>query len=140
MKRFLITSPKFTGQAEVLYNANDVLCKIDCTQTNMSAVTIDHFKRAVPVIVQNLAASFSKDTTIIEAEYQISFDEFWKKYNKKINKIRCMLLWQKMEKTMQVKAYFGIDNYNKYLKHESWRNRVDPENYLRNQYWDNEYR
>ena len=138
MRRFLITSPKFTGTAELFFN--DVLCKIDCTQTNMSAEVMLHFKRSVPVYTDGLATSFSNETTIIEADFEVSFDMFWKKYNKKINKIRAMKVWEKMDKSMQVKAYFGVDSYHKFLKQkEQWRSKADPETYLRNQYWENEY-
>lgn len=140
MKRFLITSPKYTGQAEILYNDSGVLCKIDCTDTNMSNQIIHHFKTSVPAKVEDLQNSFSSQTTIIEAEYEVSFDMFWKKYNKKINKSRCILLWGKLNKAQQVLAYFGIDQYDRYLKKETWRGKADPETYLRNGYWENEYK
>ena len=140
MRRFVITSPKYTGQAEVVYNAIGVLDKIDVSATNMNAPTVDAFKRCVSPLVETLSERFTADTIIIEADFEVSFEMFWKKYNKKINKFRCIKIWDKMEKTMQVKAYFGIDAYHKYLKHESWRSKADPETYLRNQYWDNEYK
>ncbi|HEY5391830.1 MAG TPA: hypothetical protein VIJ57_06935 [Hanamia sp.] len=140
MKRFLITSQKFTGQAELLYNDAGVLCKIDVTDTNMSAQTVHQFKASVPAHTDMLGVAFSNLTTIVEAEYEVSFDMFWKKYNKKVNKSRCMLLWGKLNKSMQVQAFFGIEAYNKFLKKEGdWRKPVDPENYLRNKYWENEY-
>lgn len=142
MKRFLITSPKYSGQAEVFYNAAGVLCKIDCSDTNMSAGLIDAFKRVVSPHVDDIANPnrFTGGTVIVEAEFEVSFEMFWKKYNKKINKSRCILLWGKLNKSVQVQAFFGVDGYDKYLKKESWRNKADPETYLRNQYWENEYR
>ena len=140
MKRFLITSPKYPGQAEILYNDAGVLCKIDCTDTNMSHHIIHHFKSSVPALAGALQSSFSSQTIIIEAEYEVSFDMFWKKYNKKINKSRCILLWGKLNKAQQVLAFFGIDSYDKYLKKEDWRGKADPETYLRNGYWENEYK
>lgn len=139
MKRFLITSPKFTGQAELLYTDAGVLCKIDCTDTNMGEA-IFQFKTQVPTQMDKLKYSFSTLTTIVEAEFEVSFDMFWKKYNKKINKSRCILLWGKLNKVQQVQAFFGVDGYDKYLKNEGWRSKADPETYLRNGYWENEYR
>lgn len=140
MKRFLITSPKFSGQAEVIYSDEGLLSRLDCQDTNMPPPLIAHFKSTVPVFLQDLAKSFSASTIIVEAEYEITFDMFWKKYNKKINKSRCTLLWGKMNKALQVQAYFGIDGYDKYLLKEGWRSKADPETYLRNKYWENEYR
>lgn len=139
MRRFLITSQKFGGQAEVIYNDADVLCKIDCIDTDMNAVTIRHFKAAVGADIASIGVLLP-NCVIVEADYEVSFEMFWKKYNKKINKSRCTLLWNKMNKTMQVQAFFGIDAYDKYLKKESWRSKADPETYLRNRYWENEYK
>lgn len=140
MRRFLITSPKFSGQAEAIYNDADVLCKIDVTDTNMDAQTIFHFKKSVGHDIDNIATYFTKETTIIEAAFEVTFDMFWKKYNEKRNKARCILLWNKLNKTMEVQAYMGIDAYDKFLKREGWRNKADPETYLRNKYWENEYK
>lgn len=140
MKRFLITSPKFSGQAEIFYNASGVLCKIDCSDTNMDAATVFHFKNAVGPTVTDMATRFSKDAVIVEAEYEVSFDMFWKKYNEKRNKKRCIILWSKLNKVQQVQALFGVDAYFKYLKKEGWRNKADPDTYLRGEYWENEYK
>lgn len=140
MRRFLITSTKFRGQAEAIYNDNETLCKLDCGDTDMDARTVHLFKNAIGATIAEMAVRFSSDTVVIEADYEVSFDMFWKKYNKKINKSRCILLWNKLNKTMQVQAYFGIEAYDKFLKKESWRSKADPETYLRNKYWENEYR
>src|SRR5665213_2005542 len=114
MKRFLITSTKFSGQAEIFYNDAEILCRIDCSDTNMSATVMHHFKNAVGVTIPMMGRNFSADTVIVEAEFEVSFDMFWKKYNKKINKARCMILWSKMNKGLQVQAFFGITGYDKY--------------------------
>lgn len=141
MKRFLITSQKFAGTAEIFYNADGVLCKIDTTDTGMNALTIAAFKRTVSATVDEVASVFSPGTTIVEAEFTVSFEMFWKKYDKKINKVRCMKLWDKMNQTEQVQAFFGVDAYHKFLKKESWgRGKADPETYMRNKYWENEYK
>ena len=141
MQRFIITNPtKFTGQAEIIYNAAGVLCKIDCTDTNMDADTIAAFKRTVSPRVETVYGVFSETTQILKADIVISFEMWWKKYCKKINKIRTLGLWNKLSQTDQVLAYLGIDPYEKYLKREGWRGKADPETYLRNRYWENEYK
>lgn len=141
MRRFIVTSPAFNGQAELVFTEHDLLCKIDMTDTVMPATIINAFKARVPVHIDDIEAAFKgTHATVVEADFEVSFEMFWKKYSKKINKFRCIKLWEKMEITMKVKAYFGIDAYGKFLKHESWRSKADPETYLRNQYWDNEYK
>lgn len=141
MRRFLITSPNFTGQAEIVFTAEGTLCRIDLTDTDMQPGMVKGFKDHMCVHVDLLADTFKgTQATVVEADFEVSFDAWWKKYNKKINKSRCMLLWAKMDKSMQVLAYMGIDGYDKYLKKESWRSKADPETYLRNRYWENEYK
>lgn len=142
MRLFLITnSSKFTGTAQVLYNEKDILCRIDVTDTNMDAATVKHFKAAVPPDISTLVSgqSFGAGTTVVEDDFAIDFDMFWKKYKKKINRKRAELVWHKLNKADQVAAYYGIDAYFKYLKREHWRGQLDPENYLKNRHWENEY-
>ncbi len=140
MRRFLITSPNYTGQAEVIFNDAGTLCRMDVTDTNMPAAMVSGFKNRLCAHVDQLPDTFKGTAaTVIEADFEVSFDMFWKKYNKKINKSRCILLWGKMDKSMQVMAFMGIDLYDKYLKKVGWRSKADAETYLRNKYWENEY-
>ena len=141
MRRFLITSPNYTGQAEVIFNDAGTLCRLDVTDTNMPATMVQAFKNRLCSHVGQLPETFAGTAaTVIEAAFEVTFDMFWKKYNKKINKARCMILWTKLDKTMQVLAYMGIDAYDKFLKKEGWRNKADAETYLRNKSWENEYK
>ncbi len=140
MKRFLITNPKFKGAAELVYNEKDHLQKIDVSNTDMDVATITAFKRSVPVMGWQLVEAFSEKTTIVEADIAVSFDMFWTAYRKKINRLRCEALWKKLDKTEQVQAFLGIKNYDKFLHKEDWRNKADPDTYLRNKYYQNEYK
>ena len=141
MRRFIISSPHYNGQAEIIYNADATLCRIDLTETDMKASLVKGFKNRVPATVDELADAFTgTQVKIIEADIEVSFDMFWKKYNKKINKSRCIILFTKMDKGLQLMAFMGIPDYDKYLKKESWRSKADPETYLRNRYWENEYK
>ena len=142
MKRFLITSPKFSGTAELHYNDKDTLCKIDCTQAAMDEMVVKHFKAAAPATLQLLISGncFSKDTIIVEADFEVTFDMFWNAYRHKVNKLRCLPLWNKLNKVEQVSAYYGISTYDKYLAKTGYRGKQDPDNYLRNKTWMNEYR
>lgn len=66
---------------------------------------------------------------------------FWKAYDVKVNKKRCIPIWDKLTKTQQVKAWAGIKKYDSYLKSLKWsRPKADPDTYLRQEYWENEYK
>jgi hypothetical protein len=142
MRRFQITSEKYNGMAELLFNDKAILCRIDCTQTDMDAATITAFKKACPASIEQLQAGgcFAAGTVVVEADFEITFEMFWTKYNHKINRKRCELLWARLSKVNQVKAYYGIDEYDKFLKRTGWRKKADPEKYLNENYWENEWR
>jgi hypothetical protein len=140
MKRFLITSTKFTGTAELLYDSKGQLVVIDCIKAQMEPDVMYHFKRACPLHHAMFATAFSSDTTIIEAEYEIPFDEFWNRYSKKINRKRAEAEWSKLNIAERVAAYYGIEVYDEFLKRVKVRQKLDPENYLKQRSWENEWR
>jgi hypothetical protein len=141
MKRILITSPHFIGEAEVVFREDGILVKIDMSACNMKKATAFSFKNVIPAHFDELQEAFKgKQVTICEAEFEVSFDMFWKSYSKKINRLRCIPLWNKLSKTEQALAYLGIKDYDRYLKRNDWRSKADPENYLRSQMWHNEWK
>lgn len=140
MRKFIVSSKRFQGEIELVYDAQ----KLQSLHFGSATITPDvlaDFKRAVPVLlVQFLSGKWSgTDTVAVEAEYEVPFEQFWKDYDKKINKARCLLLWSKMNKALQIAAWVGVKKYDAYLKREGWRQKADPETYLRNRGWDNEY-
>ena len=99
MKRYLIAAPGYTGDAELIFNANGKLVRIDISKTTMGAEVMEEFKIRAPVNINNLHSAFEGVKAVItEADFEITFEQFWKKYNKKINKVRCIPLWAKNAK------------------------------------------
>lgn len=140
MKRYLIQSNRYTGSAEVIYN-NGILQILDISNTNMCKPSmIEAFKSQIAVEEKYLTTSFSSHIAIISADVEISFTMFWQKYNHKINKLRATKLWDSLSLAEQVEAYVGIQKYFAYLRKNDWRGLADPDTYLRNKYWINEYK
>ena len=143
MKRYILTSPLIYGSVDLVYSDTGLIQKVDFELTTAPMVNRKGILSRVakfPLCEEIASVIEGTQATIVEADFEVSFEMFWKKYNKKINKFRCIKLWEKMEKTMQVKSFYGIEQYDKYLKKEGWRTKADPETYLRNQYWENEYK
>lgn len=142
MRKFILTSKNYSGNAELHYNDNDLLCRIDVTDSNMSPTQVHAFKAAAPLTIQHLenGVGIPGHVTVVEADYEITFEMFWTSYNKKINKKRCEPIWKKMDKSSQIKALQGIKGYDKFLQKNDWRSKADPENYLRNAMWENEWK
>lgn len=142
MRRFLITSPKFTGQAELVYNEKETLCMIDCTKTNMDENIITHFKRMAPATIAYLqnAHAFSSETMVVEADFVVSFKRFWDEYPLKRNRYKAEQLFGKMSKTDQVKAFYSLHHYKKYLsKNSGWLSPMIADRYLRNKEYETEW-
>jgi len=142
MKRFIVTSPSWVGEAEIVYNDAGKLARLSfegCTIPEHDRV-VCNFKFITPVSIDKLQEAFAPTSaTIVEADFEVNFDMFWKSYNLKHNRLRAVKLWDKLSKTDQVKAYYGIPVCDKFLKKENWRSKADPETYLRNKMYDNEY-
>ena len=141
MRRFIITSPNFTGTVEIDYDAHGLLCNINMLNSSLSPQGRVAMKATIPVAVTAIEETF-KDTkaTIIETDYEATFEMFWDAYDKKINLKRCKPLWDKLSKPQQVKAWLKVTSYNKFLKQNEWRKKADPETYLRNEMWENEWK
>lgn len=140
MRRFLITSKKFAGTAELLYNQEGDLVTINTRQTDLKSTLLAHFKHSVPVFADAITTAFSADTTIVEADFEITFETFWIDYNHKINRKRCEDIWNRLSVSKKVAAWLGVAEYNKFLKSNDWRKKADPETYLKKEYWENEWK
>lgn len=142
MKRFLITNPKFNGTAEIIYNSAGLLIIIDLANCVMDKIQIAYFKKLVPTIMDDLLNNnpFSVDTLIIASELVVTFEMFWNAYQKKINRKRAEVLWVKLSKMEQVQAYSAVNAYLKFLQKTPWRSKADPDTYLRDKFFHNEYK
>jgi len=142
MRRFLITSAKFQGTAEVLYNDDGRLCTIDIRGSEMNDETIAAFKRAVPVYVYSLEKSFGEGSVVVESDYEVSFDDFIREYPYKRNTHLAREYWhQKMNKADQVKAFFAAIDYRKYCDREAtWYKPKIAEGWLRKKEFLNDWK
>lgn len=121
MRRFLITSSKFAGTVEVVYKDDHLLCSINFSNAEIDAETIIHFKRSVAADINNFTAGFSGETTIVEADFELSLDDFKREYPYSRNYHLLDKLWSKMKKTDQVLAFFAAIEYRKYCeRNRTW--------------------
>lgn len=130
MKKVLITSAKFTGQAEITYDAAGKLLVLDVSDATMPSEALTLFKRAVPVLYDNLADAL-QTCTIIPADVVITFEMFWKLYPLKRNRYKAAQYWEKMNETDKVNAFSSLKAYNKYCTKTQWYNPMIADKYLR---------
>lgn len=139
MRRYILTSKKFQGQIFLSYNPRGTISIIDMMNAEIDPFSTAHFLRSVPLNESNLPTAFSSEVTIVADDFKVTFEDFWNGYNFKINKKRCIPLWDKMTISQQVKAFYGVREYDKYLARVK-RIKCDPERYLRDEMYENEWK
>lgn len=145
MKKLILTSPAFAGELHVVYGPDGSLLLFDLQPAELTDEQKAFFKQYVPVVYDpaTFLSYFGKSKLkVVDEDYEVSFEMFWEKYDSKINKDRCKKIWDdtKFGKARQIAAYAGIDRYNRHLAQNPWKSKLNPENYLKNKAWENEYK
>ncbi|MNE34269.1 hypothetical protein D3C80_1279840 [compost metagenome] len=147
MRKLIITHERFHGEIAVVYGEEQELLLVDFTNAQLNTEQRQYFTSRMPPILDNdfinafQNANGVSTITVVPEDMEITFDMFWDKYAHKINVARCQKEWKKLGKTDRVKCYYGIAPYFKFLKSLEYnRNKVDPENYLKRRYWENEWK
>lgn len=147
MKKFIITSPKFNGEINVLYGLPDgpmpgKLQFIDFMKCDLNEEQIHYFKSKLPAFyTDKLAEAFGKsDLSIMESGYRVTFEQFWERYANKKNRLRAEKQWNKLSEADQVNAFFKFYLYDRYCKiNATWYNKALPETYLADRFWENDW-
>lgn len=139
MKKYLISSSKYTGEVELVYSPH--LEIVDFSKTDMSIEGRQWMVRRIPSHSDGLPELIAgTGAVIVEENVVVHFEDWWKLYNKKINKDRALKLWDKISDTEKQKAWVGTIKYNRHLSKNLWQNKADPETFIRNKYWNNDYK
>ena len=140
MKAYLVTSPKFTGTAELLYNADGVLCRIDTTNTDMDATNVQLFKHAVAPMLSLLTSKFSPDTLFVESSFKVTFEMWFNKYGYKVDKKRAEKVWNTKSEADYVEAWFSVEPYERFLKRKGGKiEKMYPKTYLSSEAYKTEW-
>ncbi len=144
MLQLILTSHKFEGEIEVIYDSAGLLVYLDMRRSKMTELQIIHLKHHLRAKYSENKSDWDemfKTFTFVPKDYKIPFDMFWNEYGKKINLLRAEKVWNRLSESNKVKAYLGLKAYLKYCTDNvSWYNKLDPENYLKNQSWTNEWK
>ncbi len=68
-----------------------------------------------------------------------SFETFWTLYGQKVKKEPCKPLWAKLKEADRIKALDGIRRYNNWLRLHPGIGRKNPDSYLRQKTWEDEF-
>lgn len=148
MIKILIQANSFSGVIEVVYGLpliKDQLRRLELV--DFRAAGIDDRQRAfvmakVPLYYGDgwKEAWGTDKLRFTEEGVEYDFEEdFWKPYNKKVNKDRCVKLWGRLSKADKAAAVVGLGAYNRHLGQNQWKAKKDPENYFRLKMWETDW-
>ena len=139
MKRYSLTFPSVAGNVVFGYSDEGVLVlfRNEGEMTPLQKAWFADFLPARQDQLQDFATKLK--AKLEEMPEDLTFEAFWVKYGKKINKKRCEPMWAKMPDTQRIKALRAIVPYKAFLLRTGYRSQVDPENYLKNEYYETDW-
>lgn len=135
----LLMSSKFEGEVELKYDERGLLARFE-NRASMTDEMVRTFYNNFPVSRSVLTEMVAKSKTlrIKEVPIDTSFEAFWQKYDKKINKKRCEPLYDKLGERERVKCIMQIRQYDYFLGLYN-RVKMDPESWLRRCGWETDW-
>jgi hypothetical protein len=136
MVKYMLTSKSFEG--DVVFGFEGGFLVFFKNSAKMNELQIRWLFTNFPFTLESLEAISAKITGKLDLVPQdLGFDAFWEAYGKKINRKRCEPLWKKLSDAEKMTCLISIPAYNGYLKRVSYRPKMDPENYLRRESFQN---
>lgn len=142
MKRYLLSSPKFTGSAALVY-LEGVLCILDVSNTDMQA---DHrswlFSKA-PLLEADLQVFVSamKSATLVQEDYEVTLEDFTREYPYKRNTHLLPDIWKKLDSMERVKCWQAAKEYRRYCERNAhWYKPKIAAAWIKNKEYLNDWR
>jgi hypothetical protein len=138
--KYLLTFRQTEGCVEFAYNEDGLLVEY--------LLSAELTKKQLVYLLKLLPRDYAEldtlpiqnpDFTITELKGDLSFGRFWEAYGQKIHPHRCEPLWNKLKDGDKLAALNALPAYFKYLQ-KSGAYKVNPENYIRKQYWKTDWK
>lgn len=142
IRKFLISFQEYpNGDVSVSYNKNGELVSICVAAAQMAGNAAQWMFRRFPLSLEEFKTTAeTKGWRVSEVCLEVTFAQWWNLYDKKVNKARCLPLWNKLSTIKQIDVYYNTQDYLYYLDAEKWRTKADPETYLRKEFYNNEWK
>lgn len=130
--RYLITGTKSSMQLTVGYDGRGLLCEVQITEAT-DEKAVEWTVRNVPILedqVQHVFKAAHLKITVL----QVTFDDFWRKYAYKEDKLDAQRAWAALNDADRQLAFNYVDRY----KADCTNNRKHlqyPATYLRHKRW-----
>jgi hypothetical protein len=142
MKKFLITSDKFKGTIEVVYNFDGVLTLIDLYDAELSYKQIQYLMHNLSPDVQQLRGMLTgTNLDIKEIAFEKTLEDFKREYPYSRNFHLLEPIWQRMEKKYHALAWYRAIQYRKYCeRNNKWYKPKIAASWLNNKEYLNDWR
>lgn len=143
MKLYHISNAtKFKGSVDVVYHESKLM-KVEFSNCDLEAFGLNMMMKAIPASEENLTEAFqSKDTIVVQGDFDISFDDFMREFPYKRNTHLARDFWPKMKKHEQAQAFVAASDYRKFLEREvnQWRTPMIPDKWLKTKQYLNDWK
>ncbi len=137
MRKYVLTSNKFTGSLVFEYDLNGILTGFK-NEAELSNEQIFFLHTHFPFKEGHLSIAAGSGT--ITEITDLSFERFWNDYAYKVgDKSKTRKLWKELSESEKIAVLDSFKRYNYYLKYMGIA-KVYPERYLSQRRWENEYK
>jgi hypothetical protein len=145
MQRFILSSSKIKGKAEVLYDTNGRLVRLDLSAVELSNEQIQWLKHRVSILAEDIYNCFQGSGMVVtEEEFVVTFEDFWNAYPYKRNRHLAEAYWPKMSNSDHYLAFVGAIEYKKFIDRKNatkqWLNAKIPAAWLKDKEYKNNWK
>lgn len=139
MIKYILTSVHYKGGVAFYYDNSGLLVFYSVLDAELTDLQLIGLLKKMPREERDLAAlQESQYFTIRKVTEDLSFENFWELYDKKIHPNRCEPVWKKMSDVKRLAALKGIGAYDNYLERKNIA-KANPEKYLKWEYWKTDW-
>jgi hypothetical protein len=120
MRRFRLTSDKFKGTAELWFNFDSLLCRMDFIDSELSYEQIQWLCKNVSPHVESFVSLLPSGIKCTEIPFELTLEDFKREYPYSRNYHLLDAIWSKLNKREHVLIYFRAIEYRKYCERNKW--------------------
>lgn len=138
--KYLLNFKDVLGSVEFTYNQDGLLVEY-LLSAELSEHQLLFLLKRLPRTVEDVEVLQSQHPafSVSKLTENLSFNTFWEAYGQKIHPHRCEPLWNKLKDGEKLAALTAISAYFSHTN-KTGAYRVNPENYIKKQYWKTDWK
>jgi hypothetical protein len=138
MRKYVLTSPDFTGELIFGYNTSGI-CVYFENNAELQDAHLSYLCKHFPFADTELPGLVKKGR--VTEITDLSFDRFWSDYGCKVgSKDKAEKLWVSLQESDRIAIFEHLPKYRFYLKTHQGLMQAYPSTFLNQRRWENEYK